>query len=661
MPHKSRHYRRASAAVVALLLAIPAAAAGQGDEAAPAQWQSDGFDTSNLGTAGWSVVSTAGRGLATVENSTLRLRASGDIAADTWRRHDSLHLSRPAPNTNFVLRTTFGTVPTAAYEAQGLVFSNNEFDFLRIDVIGSTDGETRRLYAASSTRSQPIVHANELVEVTVPYDMQIRRDGDLWTVFIVNAAGEANLVTSFVHPMIVKSYGPFVTSRFAQGQASFINIEVVESAGEPVIPNAIDQIRPLLQGEVADNIGDGIAFAWTTDEATEGIVRVWSEDEIVSDLTSPLAHDHRVVFDSAVVNTVYEFDVISTDASGNQSSGRIENHIYAPPEFPIIEIYGGRDRTFGLTGDPQPTASITGIVRSPTGSYDVRWRLDRGEWTDLIPNPASTRVIDPGEFSIELEQNRISSTGTTMEIEARETGVAETITADDGTETLEITPGAANSVLLDLELLGSQDFGPDKTVFWGEEDLDTLAQIANGGWKQVPGGITPLEVGPQRIILIGDQSWSDYEVEFAFVPGAVVPAVDPEPVLPWAGVYLGWRGFDPVSAASNEILRTAGGVGFGQGDGGITVAGVRNETEFISNTGVITMVPGVRYRMRASAQTVRDGAEVRLKLWIDGDPEPDNWTVEHLNVGARSGGSLALVAHRWDIVFESITIRPIEG
>jgi hypothetical protein len=124
-------------------------------------------------------------------------------------------------------------------------------------------------------------------------------------------------------------------------------------------------------------------------------------------------------------------------------------------------------------------------------------------------------------------------------------------------------------------------------------------------------------------------------------------------------VYLGWRGFDPVSQASNEILQTAGGAGFGQGDGGVTVVGIRDEAEFIANTGVIALEPGQRYRMRARAETVRTGAEVRVKMWIDGEPEPDEWTVEHLNVGAPNGGSLALVAHRWDILFETVTVRPL--
>ncbi|MEM7142394.1 MAG: hypothetical protein AAF548_15325 [Actinomycetota bacterium] len=142
-------------------------------------------------------------------------------------------------------------------------------------------------------------------------------------------------------------------------------------------------------------------------------------------------------------------------------------------------------------------------------------------------------------------------------------------------------------------------------------------------------------------------------------PGEVVPATEAEPVLPWAGVYLGWRGFDPVSEASNEIIQTAGGVGFGQGDGGVTVAGVRNESEFIANTGPVEMTPGVTYRMIARGETVQDGTEVRMKLWIDGEPEPDEWTIETVNVGAPFGGSVALVAHRWDVLFGPVTIRPI--
>ncbi|MEM7143318.1 MAG: hypothetical protein AAF548_20045, partial [Actinomycetota bacterium] len=471
MPHERRHYSRALAAVVALVLAIPAAVGAQGDAVV---WQSDGFDTANLGTAGWTAVSEAGRGLATIENSTLQLRASGDLSADSWRRHDSLHLTRPAPDVDVVMRTTFGTVPTIAYEAQGIVFANNPFDFLRIDVIGDTDGEGRRLYAASSIESVPIVHASVPIEVTVPFDLQVRRDGDLWTVFVIDAAGDVTLGASFVRPLVVREYGPFATSRQARGQASFIDISVLEGGGEPIIPLAVDQVRPLLQGEVADNLEEGVAVSWTTDEPTTGLVTVTSLDGETTELTTELGHDHRALLTEAATNQVYAFEIEASDAAGNRSTASIANHIFAHPDLPTIEVYGGRDRVFGFTGDPQPTASITGLVRSPSGEFAVFWRLDGGPWQELIANPASTRVIGAGEFSIELPQSSISDVLTVMDIEVREIADTEIVTLDDGTQLIEREFGETNMVSLDLQLLQPLDIGPDRTVSWGDEDLDRL-------------------------------------------------------------------------------------------------------------------------------------------------------------------------------------------
>jgi hypothetical protein len=629
-----------------VMLALPAAVAAQSPSAdqGGVQWQSDGFDTTNISTAGWTTVSTAGRGLATIENSTLVLRASGDLAADIWRTNDALHLTRPAPNTDFLMRATFGTVPIVPYEAQGIVFSNSDFDFLRIDVIGDTDGKGRRLYASSSTQGVPIVHASEPVEVAVPYDLLIRRDNDLWTVNLVNAEGESTLVASFVHPMIVRSYGPFATSRDVRGTARFINIDFLEGGGEPITAMAVDNIPPLIQGPVVDNLDEGSVVSWTTDELTTGTVVFTDSAGVATELSTASTYDHRLVFSDAILNEVYDIDIIATDASGNSSTATLSDEIYVPPDLPVIEIYGGRDRIFGLNGDPQPTASIAGIVTSPSGVFSLWWRLDDGEWQLLDTNSDSTRVIGPGEFSIELEPRRIDADRTTMEIEVRE-----------GTEE---EPGPTNSVTVDLQLLQSIDRGPDRVVTWAEDDLDLNGQIANGGWELVPGGVAPIEPGPQRILLIGDQSWSNYEVEFSFIPGEIAPAPTAEPTQPWAGVYLGWRGFDPVASLSNNILRTAGGAGFGQA-GGPIVVGVRDETSFIETSNEVTLTPGLRYRLRANAVSVQGGTEVRVKVWLDSDPEPEKWTVETMNPGANSGGSLALVAHRWDIVFETITITPL--
>jgi hypothetical protein len=527
-----------------LVFALPAAVAAQddGDPESGVQWRSDGFDTTNLGTAGWTVVSETARGLATVENSTLRLRASGDLAADTWRRHEALHLARPAPDTDFVMRTTFGSVPGVSYEAQGIAFINSPFDFLRIDVIGDLDqdgdglSDGARLYAASSTQGVPVVHASEPVEVAIPYDMQIRRDGDLWTVFIVDAGGEAQLAASFVHPIVIREFGPFATSRATRGQASFIGIDIVTGGAEPIIPMAVDEIRPLLQGAVVDNTEEGAAISWTTDEPTTGFIRATGLDGSVTDLSSSLDHDHRIVFTGAVANEPYEIEIIATDASGNASNELISNHIYAPPDVPVIEIYGGRDREFGFRGDPQPTLSITGIVRSPTGNFSIFWKLDDGDFELLQPDPASTRVIDAGEFSIELDPDLISAglpdPPSTLVIEAREADRTEEIELEDGTIETTLVEGQTNSITLTVTRLSPNDPGPDLTVAWNADDLDRFAQIANGGWHLVPGGVAPLEPGPQRILLIGDQSWSNYEVEMSFVPGEVAPADESEPTLP---------------------------------------------------------------------------------------------------------------------------------
>ena len=53
------------------------------------------------------------------------------------------------------------------------------------------------------------------------------------------------------------------------------------------------------------------------------------------------------------------------------------------------------------------------------------------------------------------------------------------------------------------------------------------------------------------------------------------------------------------------------------------------------------------------------GTDVRMKLWRAGDPEPEDWTIQHRKTGAPGGGSLALVAHRWDVLFETVTVTPV--
>ncbi|MFQ5555935.1 MAG: hypothetical protein ACE5GB_00235 [Acidimicrobiales bacterium] len=613
------------------------------------EWHSSDFEATNLAQTGWEVVSAKARGLVTLESGALVMRASGDPIAETWREHDSLHLTRPVPDSDVVAHAVYASVPVLPYEAQGLVFAHDRGDWIRFDVVGDNDGDGLRLFSSSSVRGTPIVHLSEPVTLTTPYEMTVRRDADQWTVLVDDASAGARLVGSFVRPIELTEFGPFASARGARSEARLLELMIDGAPSTDTGPG--DTFAPLIEGPEMDDESESAFVSWTTDEPSTGIVTYTdTAGRTATSRSTELTHDHRVELTAVEVNEIYRVDITATDEAGNQSSALLNDEMYVPPGLPEIIVYGGRSRRFGATGTPQPTVTITGLVTPevPGSALTLRWRIAAGPWTNLALDPGGDSGNDTagdadgrlGEFAVELDPGLLSADGSIMELEAGDIA------------------GNINTVRVDLATVdGPPDLSPDRAIDRSGGDLDSFAQIAAGGWERTADGVAASPTGPGRTLLVGDLTWSGYEIEVELTAGAPDPRGSRDRVTPWFGVLFGWSGFDPLDP--DVVLPISGGAGYGFGEGGIPVVGVRDDIGFTATTGEVILDPDETYRMRARVVTTGRDATVSVKLWLSGADEPSGWTVEQVFADAPSSGSLALVAHWWDVRFGPLEITPL--
>jgi len=194
-------------------------------------------------------------------------------------------------------------------------------------------------------------------------------------------------------------------------------------------------------------------------------------------------------------------------------------------------------------------------------------------------------------------------------------------------------------------------------------EIQEVAQVVDGNWTLLPEGIRPIEIGYDRLVAIGDMTWSDYEVT---VPITVHKA---EPVFSYpshgalVGVLLRWQGHQDW--------------GNGQPNDGWWPLGALAHIQWVSNSQNSLYLAGNKalsldhadrqfqvgetYVFKIRAETIPGKMSMyRFKVWNSKNAEPSDWDLGGIQpMWDPLYGSLLLVAHHVDATFGNITVTPV--
>lgn len=340
--------------------------------------------------------------------------------------------------------------------------------------------------------------------------------------------------------------------------------------------------------------------------------------------------------------------------------------------FPTITVWYESDLKFGQLGNPQQWANIHGNVSGVAkNNLDLSYTLNGGPSNSLAVGADVRRLSRNGDFNIELDVASLQQGTNTVVIRAENTATSE-VTNKNVTFNYQTGNTWPSSFVAN----------------WGTaSSIYDVANVVDGEWTiQGDGTLRPLDVATgttpvldyDRLVAIGDMSWTDYQVTVPLTihgidsaSGFGFPSFGPGVglILRWNGHYqvageqprtgweklgaLGWYRWSDVSTAGLQMI----GYSFGNYPGGGNVLYQNSNVQLAYDT---------EYIMKMNVDTTAGGAIYRFRVWRSDLPEPDEWhmvgTLDNVDdAGHPAGGSMVLVAHHVDVSFGNVTTQPLSA
>jgi hypothetical protein len=335
-----------------------------------------------------------------------------------------------------------------------------------------------------------------------------------------------------------------------------------------------------------------------------------------------------------------------------------------PPSFVIFDGEGGLLAetdvlNFGSLGLAQPDINVRGRVTDADGIRSLTFAVNGSEpslmgigSTDCELGVSCTRrlVVD-GDLNADVDASLLNPGLNTITLRA----VDEEFNASTLDVLVNYTPG--------------NDWPLPYSVDWSTvTDLYDVSQPVDGRWSITGNELQIEEIGYDRLIAFGDNSWSSFEAE---VP-ITINSFDPEGYEapsggPGVGFIPHWRGHTQAEFTQPKY-GFAGQVGAlvwyrYRDDVNAERLEIRdsNATLVAEDLSGRTLTAGVTYTFKIQAETGGgDGPLYRLKVWPEGTSEPSDWDiVTALPPDAPDTGSLVLVAHHVDATYGNLDVRQI--
>ena len=574
-------------------------------------------------------------------------------------------LFQPVSDVDLNVVAAFDTRPESRYQLQGVVVEDAAGRFLRFDVFH--DGSQLSAFAAYVDGGSVTTRvAATAIPVTDGNFVRVTRVGDTWSLF-TSADGVAwtQRGSSFTQAFTVSRLGPYGGNAVAgTGQNAPDYHAAVDYFGALPIPAQADSdvVAPDIADVSVVPSATGMVVSWTTSEPTTGSVDYGQGGSYgEGTVDSPSLHlAHSVTIGGLQPDTSYSLRINAVDLNSNGSATTTTSGTQpAGSGETLFQFFYSGQQSFGALGEPQRWVNILGNASDPQGLSTLEYRLNGGAWVPMGIGANGRRLVADGDFNVDLATADLQSGANTVEIRATDS------TADVTTTAVQVnwTPGV--------------DWTLPYGVSWsGVADLTTAAQVVDGNWSLTSDGLQVRNVvsGYDRLLAVGDTSWTDYEVLVPFTISAIDPDADTAPSYgPGIGVIMRWNGHNNTVTPGSQPLQGFLPDGVDPTPFGSIlwwhrpVGGTEGAEALDHRTGVadvdstFSVQVGVEYLIRARVTTSGANSTYQVRIWPAGQSEPTGWMAEFV---AGSGddepqsGSVLLVSHEVDAVFGDLIVTP---
>ncbi|HEX9857293.1 MAG TPA: hypothetical protein VGA75_02985, partial [Paracoccaceae bacterium] len=313
-----------------------------------------------------------------------------------------------------------------------------------------------------------------------------------------------------------------------------------------------------------------------------------------------------------------------------------------------IDVWYGLEQSFGTPGEGQKWINVLGNVAGAVTS--LSYSLNGGPARALSVGADTRRLQNPGDFNIDIAYSELNGS-------AVDDVVRITATLADGTV-------YTRDVIIDYQAGNAWD--PNYSVDWQTvTNIQDAVQVVDGTWAFDADGARPLDLGYDRLLVLGDRNWDNYTLNLTITMHDL-DNVDPRGRDGGAlaiGMLWGGHTDDPISNWQPKSGWEPGAAFFYETR--FKSHSYHNFTEVLGSK-AFTLEEGHSYNFTVQVEQVGlYDRRYSLKVWEVGTAEPLGWTLQTVEVfsidEAPATGSIYLNAHYYDVTFGDIAVSEITG
>jgi len=328
----------------------------------------------------------------------------------------------------------------------------------------------------------------------------------------------------------------------------------------------------------------------------------------------------------------------------------------AKPKIPVlyIEVWNGKNNRVGHLGDVQDDFNVPGHVYSKYPLSSFTYSLNGGE--DVPLNTfVYRRIVNQGDFNADIPVAMMKTGVNIIKLKA-----------------VNIHNQSAESVVK-VTKTAKGEYPFPVNIHWSSvRNIEDVGHCSDGRWEVGPDGLRTVQIGYDRVFLIGNKKWKDYEVACKVTIHGLSKKNGPQSwIVRHAGFCLRWSGHSLEDNKPGDQpkwgLHPRGGIVW------LTIVDGKfppirqfypGDSESSKTFEPFTVSPRKPFWMKGRCETLpdnNDGAGVTkysFKVWDVGTDEPAEWDYQEIQTSAKAlrTGGCALVAHELDASFGDISI-----
>ena len=325
-----------------------------------------------------------------------------------------------------------------------------------------------------------------------------------------------------------------------------------------------------------------------------------------------------------------------------------------PKKEPIrINLWYGEEQNFGHLGTPQCWVNILGNISAPDSVVLACAVINQSDTMILSLGQDYHRLARPGDFNVDIDRHKLRVGENLIEIVARDSS------GRRASKTVKVRLHAGNTWPLPYE------------IHWDEvNQITDVAEILDGKWELTADGVRTSELYYDRILTIGDSTWTDYELETMLIFHDFTPPTPGPPTynVSHAAIASRFPGHDvddfqpyrkwfPLGATSEfRLTAQLDSCRWRIFDG---------ENLYVEQSPeqYRTIELGRVYGMKHRVETLPDGqTRYSVKLWPSDQAEPQAWDLIAIEPpGNLLNGAALLIAHNADVTFGDVRVTPLSS